>query len=61
MDGTDFMILLINNEGIYIALLLFNLVLLYMFLRKRISSVIDPMMITFILGGECKLNCVKLQ
>lgn len=51
MDGTDFLILLFNNEGIYIALLLFNLVLLYMFLRKRISSVIDPMMITFILGA----------
>lgn len=51
MDGTDFLILLFNNEGIYIALLLFNLVLLYMFLRKRISSVIDPMMIIFILGA----------
>ena len=51
MDGTDFLILLFNNEGIYIALVLFNLVLLYIFLRKRISSVIDPMMITFILGA----------
>lgn len=51
MDSSDFLILLFDNEGLYIALLGFNLVLLYFFLKDRISSVIDPMMMTFVLGA----------